>query len=489
MTHVFFSKAYKTRLVIPNKIVVMSRPDDTPSYQGIATDADSYARLPKVEYVQTRLESNAQATKIAEAKLFKAQLWSSAGALSVPMNVGQETYDFIRVVDSRQGDERTGNIGTLRRHYTATKNEWRLQFVFGNWQSVRKALADLGITSDDLENYFSRLSVGDLYVEHIYADSLDMVWIDPEGNIDLDKIGDTLDNLPDGTVYARVKSLHLDAGQLKLDENVWYSPGYDPSTKMTGTSLDDLPDGTVYHRVKSAALTAGGMVLLDQVKTGTYGLVRATDISAGHIRLSYCVGDLDDIANGDTYGKLLLTDISSGHILLSSLTQVSGSWYDESGVEIDATHGINIYGVNNALTARQTKMGTIQCYVGSDGAIYAGAGAVKLNSAGLSIYGQFLNFYYGTTSKGFIYGGANALSIYGQDCIGLNPLGSTGNVQFTGVYVDMSTPTYILLPRLSANPGAKPHGTMVFNSATGYINVYDTVYGGWWHIDRTGGWA
>jgi hypothetical protein len=486
--HNFFAKALRNRLTIPNYVKVMSRTDDTPQYSGTATDAESYAKLPKTDYYQMRLESDAQAAKIAAAKLAKAQLWCEAGSASVPMNVGAETYDYVKVTDSREGDSRVGNIGTLRRHYTATKNEWRMSFVFGNWQTVRKALADLGITSDDLENYFSRLSVGDLYVEHIYADSLDMVWIDPEGNIDLDKIGDTLDNLPDGEIYARVKSLHIDAGQIKLDENVWYKAGYDPSTKMTGTSLDDLPDGTVYHRVKSAALTAGGFILLDQVTTGTYGLVRATDISAGHIRLSYCVGDLDDIDNGTTYGKLLLTDIASGHILLSSLTQVSGSWYDESGVEIDATHGINIYGVNNALTTRQTKTGTIQCYVGADGKIYAGAGSIFLDSNGLTIKGAQgcvrLQLTTGTT-LGYLY--ASSL---------LNAPVLEAASGYTLQLISTGTESRIVANakslRLSGNNTAPTNpldGDIVFHPATGEINYYAASNGGWRRLTSTTGWV
>ena len=54
------------------------------------------------------------------------------------------------------------------------------------------------------------LKVGDLYAEHIMTDQRNIVWIDPEGNIDLDKIGDTLDNLPDGSTYGRLKTLHLE---------------------------------------------------------------------------------------------------------------------------------------------------------------------------------------------------------------------------------------------------------------------------------------
>lgn len=362
--HPFFSKALRNRLVIPNYIKVHSRPDDDPQYSGTATDAESYALLPKPDYFPMLLESNAQATKIAQAKIAMAQLWSEGGAASVPLNVGTEVYDYVKVTDEREDDYRIGNIGTFTRHYNVTKNEWEMSFTFGNWQTVRKALANLGVTSDDLENYFSRLSVGDLYVEHIYADSLDMVWLDPEGNIDLSKIGDTLDNLPDGEIFARIKTVHLDAeGGLKMDENVWYKPGYDPNTKKrnftstpttpydlgdmwtdgtvlkrcttaratgayvagdwTQVSIDQIGDGSLYHRVKSAALSADGLVLLDQVTVGTYGLIKSAALDASGLVL------LDQVVDG-TYGKLLATQIQAGKIYISSATDFA-TGYDPSG--------------------------------------------------------------------------------------------------------------------------------------------------------------
>jgi len=43
--HSFFSKAYRQKLILPNKIVVSSQADDSPSYSGEATDAASYALL------------------------------------------------------------------------------------------------------------------------------------------------------------------------------------------------------------------------------------------------------------------------------------------------------------------------------------------------------------------------------------------------------------------------------------------------------------
>jgi len=119
--HTFFSKAYRRRVVIPGYIVVQSQPDDDPAYSGTAQDTgydDLPAALKKRDYHQMRLASDAQAEDIAEAILAKHQLWSEMGSFSCPMNVGQEVFDYVLVKDIRQGDERTGNIGHLTRHYS-----------------------------------------------------------------------------------------------------------------------------------------------------------------------------------------------------------------------------------------------------------------------------------------------------------------------------------------------------------------------------------
>jgi hypothetical protein len=508
--HKFFSKAYRNTLVIPNKIVVQSYEDDDPYSSGEA-QVDGYDSLPaevkKTRYIQAKLEDDDQADDIAEALIAKAEMWSKRGAAEVPLNVGAEVFDYVKVTDSRQGDTRTGNLGYVHRRFG--KDKWTMTFGFGNWLDqlrYNQILKDLE-TYTDAGQYFSRLSVGDLYVEHILADSLDMVWIDPEGNIDLDKIGDTLDHLPNGEVYARVKSLHLDAGIIKLDENILYKAGYDPSTKWTGEDLDDLPDGVTYQRVKSAALTAAGLILLDQVVAGTYGLVKATDISAGHILLSTVTQsssyrtvtdsqktdwtnkpeDMDDIVNGVTYQKILATDISSGHIKLTSAAVISGEWYDESGVEIDATHGINIYGTNNALTTRATKTGTIQCYVGSDGKIYAGAGNIILGSTGITLKGSgMITFLYGTSNRGFI--DAESLWFHIKSSgVGLELEAPSGyEIRLLGTLLNAGQMSYMDLPRQASAP-AGAEGRMVFNSSTGYTNIY--FGGAWHHLNRDAGWA
>ena len=374
--HPFFAKALRNTLVIPNYVQVHSRCDDDPIYTGTATDATSFALLRKYAFKEARLDSNDQAESIAEAILVKAQMWCEAGAVDVPMNVGAEVYDYVKVTDEREDDYRIGNIGKLVRHFNLRKNEWRLSFTFGNWQNARKALGELGITADDLENSFSRLRVGDLYAEHILADNIDLVWIDSDGNIDLSQIGDTLDNLPDGETYARTRSLHLDASGVYLQEDtlyslripgqadkdltkgitaptsketgdVWIDTNYTPNkvmmwsgaawVELTEEQLAEFNRGATFRRVKKAALTSGGLILLDEVQVGTYGLVKTTSISAGGLVL------MDEIEDG-TYGKLRVTQLDSGYLLLTSQSAYDGEWYDEAGVEIDADDGIRLFG-------------------------------------------------------------------------------------------------------------------------------------------------
>jgi len=297
--HTFFAKAYRQALVIPNKVTVESWTDDDPRYTGSATSSTSNSNLPIEMTKQMTLASNAQAASIAEAMIARYELWSKAGSFEAPINVGLEVMDYINVVDDRNGDNRTGNVGKVTFYYDAPTDRkdsrWSMVVSFGDWTTVDGILGQLGMTGTELQQYFSRLYVKDLYAEEITADQLDVVGIN----------------------------------------------------------------------------------------------------ASGEIKLMNAEGDLDDIDDGAIYEKVRATSISSGNILVNSLTSFNGEWYDVSGVEIDATHGINIYG-SGSLTTRATKTGTIQCQVDTNGAIAAGAGAVTLDANGIYITtnsGEMIKFF------------------------------------------------------------------------------------------------
>jgi hypothetical protein len=317
--HSFFSKAHRKRLVIPNRIYVDSQPDDGDSYSGNAIDSASYNALGYYvnQYEEARVTGNAQAGNIAEAMLSKYQLHAEAGAAKVPLNVGSEVYDYVKITDKRLSDSRTGNIGKIVRNvvYDIRKQKLtRFEMVlhFGGWLSIRQQVNNWELHPSGFGSagqYFNRLTVKDLYVENIVADNI--------------------------LLY----------------------------------TMDDITNGDSY-----------GKVLITEISAGHIKLVDATVVDATFT--------MDKMNDGSTYGLIKITDLSAGHIKLTSNVVVDGEWYDESGVEIDATHGINLYGAANNLTTRATKAGTIQCYVGSDGYIYAGAGTVILNSSGLTIKGE-----------------------------------------------------------------------------------------------------
>ena len=130
--HNFFNKSVRTRLVLPNKVIVSSHPDQG-SYISNATDADSYAALGNQYYTRTvycRPASNDQCTLIATAILQGYQLAAERGHGYAPMNVGQEVMDYVKITDSRANDTRVGNIGFLDRHYRPS--EFVFEFRFGS---------------------------------------------------------------------------------------------------------------------------------------------------------------------------------------------------------------------------------------------------------------------------------------------------------------------------------------------------------------------
>ena len=281
--------------------------------------------MPIEETRQMTLASNAQAAAIAAAYIGNYELWCSAGSFTAPINVGLEVMDYINVVDSRGDDSRTGNIGRVAFYYDAPTerkdSRWEMVVSFGDWTTVASKLASLGITGTELQSYFTRLGVGDLYAENITADQLNVVGIN----------------------------------------------------------------------------------------------------ASGEIRLFYAEGDLDDIADGEDWGKVAQTSITAGKIWLGAGTVVpeGDAWYVESGVIIDSGEGIKLFGDQISLRTYPTYADALadtnrQCYVDTDGKIYAGGGAVALGASGVHILGEKLTFYSvgGTALASFIGYDTSLLQLY-----------------------------------------------------------------------------
>lgn len=138
--HNFFDKSVRTRLVLPNKVVVKNHPDHDDSYTGTATDAASYAALGNQYYTKTiyvRASSNAQCALIATAVLLKYQLAAEKGHGFTYMNCGQEYCDYVKITDSRAGDSRVGNIGYIKRTYNPDDEDpFAMEFRFGTLEII-----------------------------------------------------------------------------------------------------------------------------------------------------------------------------------------------------------------------------------------------------------------------------------------------------------------------------------------------------------------
>lgn len=131
--HNFFEKAVRNRLVIPNRVYVLSAPTQG-GFTGNAADATSYASLGRYvnQYHWLNVISDDQCTNIAKAILQGYQLGQEKGHGNAPLNCGQEVMDYIKITDSAANDIRIGNIGYIRR--TVESGKFDMEFRFGDPQ-------------------------------------------------------------------------------------------------------------------------------------------------------------------------------------------------------------------------------------------------------------------------------------------------------------------------------------------------------------------
>ena len=141
--HKFYVKNYTKRLVIPNQVVVYNQYETVGRYSGSATDSDSYAVRPIPKYVMTGVQSNNEAEAVAENILAKARLDCVSGNAQVPMNCGQEIWDYVNIDDSRADDEISGTIQQIIRRYD-NNGIFTMDIHFGSYdKAIGARIADL----------------------------------------------------------------------------------------------------------------------------------------------------------------------------------------------------------------------------------------------------------------------------------------------------------------------------------------------------------
>ena len=163
--HTFFNKTAHNRLVVPNYIVVANPPEETTIFSSSAADTASSDLKEIREYHHLAVTGTAQAAALATSILTQYQLGVDEGSGLVPLNVGAEVYDYVKITDARENDNRVGNCLYLERRWVAPG--WTMELRFGSklgskLRSMGMALPAIG--SDSLgERYSAALS--DLVVQ------------------------------------------------------------------------------------------------------------------------------------------------------------------------------------------------------------------------------------------------------------------------------------------------------------------------------------
>lgn len=161
--HQFFSKGTRERLVIPNHITIESRDGDSPAYSGTAIDSASNALLDIRDRRRLKLASSAQAVNIAKAMISHLQMDAERGYGEVPINVGQEVYDYIKIVDTRQGDTLIANVQSIKRVYKP--GEFRMSLRLGKVTALPMNIPSGGGVTVDYQSQINQIwnTVGGLY--------------------------------------------------------------------------------------------------------------------------------------------------------------------------------------------------------------------------------------------------------------------------------------------------------------------------------------
>ncbi len=163
-THIYWSTARERALLIPNTVdFVESAPDvnSVPTYFGTANDAASVALIGSYLFplqVNPSVSSDAVAVIFATAFIARKVAQSFQGYISTPINVGQEVYDMVSVVDARSGLTVTARIGRLEEWYNGDvmgPARYETQLRLG---SLMSELGELGFGDDytsDLQDVVS----------------------------------------------------------------------------------------------------------------------------------------------------------------------------------------------------------------------------------------------------------------------------------------------------------------------------------------------
>jgi len=416
--HVFKIALQDVSEVLPNTVYVYwAEPGATSmaSYSGSATDSASVSRFGTVADIQSaQCSSDVQADKIAETLLARHQKEALQGTVEVPMNCGQQLWDYVKITDSRSGETWYGWVGGIRRQYD--RGVYKMTLTLGGLSGAE------GIPNQDdrwpnisldppILSPTTRYSTSSLYnfVEELENTPayLPVRIDDVFSAVDYDTV-----SWAAGKIYAASGTeFSFDSGSLELTTDNTYYIYYDsadatPATLKTSTSFSD---------------TIGmEKILLAFAK-------RSSDTDEDALLVT---------ALGGKENNIYVTNLSAisadiGLITAGEIRVGTGTLGDDfTGMRMGVLEGVGyLAGYNND--------GAPQWYADTDGKLYCGGGGVVMDKTGITLVGETLYFNYLDATRGHIAGADGSLEVWSTTGNDLN-VNASKNLQLSGSNASLS---------------------------------------------------
>jgi hypothetical protein len=380
--------------VLPNQVYIYyAEPGATgyATYAGYAEDAASRARgfgdVPITESAQ--VVSDAGANAVAAARIAAIQKEATRGTILVPMNCGQELFDYIKIIDNRANVTYYGWIGGLTRRF-GSESAYSLTVELGNLTGAEGLPSlDAILPTNAMPAIVPPVSQANTSMPRLlpaYLPIIVNVVFTAVDNNDMSWAAGTL-KCADGTSFT------INSGTLNLANANPYYLYYNTTTdNHVLTSTQTFTDTIGAERLLVA------FALSNSVATEKATIIPGTG------------GTLPTIAASAIFvGKLSAITADMGLLTAGEIRVGTG------------TLGVNFTGwrmwVESSIGRFAGYLSDVQqFYTGSDGKLYAGGGIVKLDIDGLHLTGSgAIRFEGGGAAPGLVYADTTDLYIKAPD--------------------------------------------------------------------------